>query len=312
MIASKEGSTVPSNDKHPFILRHSLPESYLQQASVWFDPIVDSILVHKNSANRPLIIGVSGCQGSGKTTLADYLSESLNERGLSCVAISIDDFYLTLQQRQQLAEETHPLLLTRGVPGTHDLPLALSTLNDLINKNGVVTVPRFDKSQDDRYPKSKWSVIEAPVDIVILEGWCVGVKAQKEYDLIQPINKLESLEDKNGEWRHFVNHQLETSYAQLWSIIDQLIMLKAPSFDSVYQWRLEQEHKLSQAHSIPEQDTHKIMTPKQIKRFIQHYERLTRYSLSDLAGHCHHVLELNMQRQIISHKTPRPVLGDER
>jgi len=298
---------VPINKKHRFINSHSLPESYLQQASIWFDPIVESLLKHHNSEKKGFIAGVSGCQGSGKTTLADYLSISLIEHGLRCVAISIDDFYLTQQQREHLAKETHPLLITRGVPGTHDIPLALSTLNALLNKEGSVPIPRFNKSQDDRYPKNKWPIIEAPVDIVILEGWCLGIDAQTEQDLVQPMNQLESLQDTDGKWRKYVNRQLETAYTPLWDLIDNIIMLKAPDFDSVYQWRLEQEQKLSQKNSASEQETTKIMSPAQIKYFIQHYERLTRHSLNHLPIHCQHVFKLSKQRQILSHKSPPPL-----
>ncbi len=296
---------MPATEKHRFINRHSLPEGYLQQASAWFDPVVESLVKHHDGAKKTIIVGVNGSQGSGKTTLSDYLSISFKERGLRSVAISIDDFYLTLQQRQHLATNIHPLLITRGVPGTHDFPLALATLNALATNKGKVTIPRFSKADDDRAPREKWSKIEAPVDIIILEGWCVGIAPQAKHELVQPINQLESLHDADGKWREYVNQQLKSNYTALWELIDCMIMLQAPGFGCVYQWRLEQEQKLSQRHSLSEQaNASKIMTPEQIKYFIQHYERLTRHSLLHLPQYCQHVFELSSKREIISHHSP--------
>ena len=92
----------------------------------WFSPLLEK---YQTARDKPLIIGINGSQGSGKSTLADYLCTMLNERyQLRCVSLSLDDFYLTKLERQQLASQVHPLLETRGVPGTHDIPLALETI----------------------------------------------------------------------------------------------------------------------------------------------------------------------------------------
>ena len=297
-----------------FITRNRLPEYYLQQASIWFDPIVETLIEHHSSAlrqagKRTLVIGINGCQGSGKTTLADYLCTSLQERGLSAISISIDDFYLTRKQRHQLADEVHPLFATRGVPGTHDLELALETLQQLSQSSGEVKVPRFNKIQDERLPEEEWTKVEAPLDIIILEGWCVGITAEAEGTLLAPVNELESLQDPKGEWRSFINQQLVTNYPELWQLIDRLIMLQAPSFSCVYQWRLEQEQKLQKSNSV---NTHRIMQAQEIQQFIQHYERLTRHSLKYLPQTCQHLFQLSTKRQVVAYQTPKPLPNDPR
>ena len=309
-----------------FITRNSLPEYYLQQASIWFDPIIETLIEHHYSAGRTLVVGINGCQGSGKTTLADYLCTCLQARGLRSIAISIDDFYLTRLQRQALATDVHPLLSTRGVPGTHDLELALETLQQLSQNNGEVKVPKFNKAQDDRLPKAEWPHVETPIDIIILEGWCVGITAEAEEALLEPINKLESLKDPQGKWRQYINQQLVTNYPELWQLIDRLIMLQAPSFSCVYQWRLEQEQKLAQAqarangHILEEAEAlkeeafnnNRIMPAEEIQQFIQHYERLTRHGLKYLPQTCQHLFQLTNKRQVVSYQAPNPLPGDPR
>lgn len=305
--------------KRGFITRNGLPDHYLQQASIWFDPIVETIVEHHNSAskgvNKTIVIGINGCQGSGKTTLADYLSTCLQDRGLRAIAISIDDFYLTRQQRQQLAVDVHPLLSTRGVPGTHDLELAIETLNNLASRHqGEVKVPRFNKAQDERLPEEEWPEVTTPLDIIILEGWCVGITAEAEEVLLEPINELESLQDPEGEWRHYINQQLVTNYPELWQIIDRLIMLQAPSFSCVYQWRLEQEQKLQQQVNLAptvEMNNH-IMQADELQQFIQHYERLTRHSLKYLPQNCQHLFQLTPKRQVAAYLAPNPLPNDPR
>ena len=296
-----------------FITRNSLPEHYLQQASIWFDPIVETLVKHHFSAGRTLVVGINGCQGSGKTTLADYLCTCLQNRGLKAVAISIDDFYLTRKQRQQLATDVHPLLSTRGVPGTHDLELALDTLQQLSQNSGDVKIPKFNKAQDERLPEELWSRVETPLDIIILEGWCVGITAEAEESLLEPMNELELVQDPNAEWRSYINQQLVTNYPELWQLIDRLIMLQAPSFSCVYNWRLEQEQKLAARSDLTDSSSNNhIMAAEEIKQFIQHYERLTRHSLKYLPQNCQHLFQLTNKRQVAAYLTPNPLPDDPR
>ncbi len=294
------------HEKHSFILKHGLNNDYLNQASIWFEPIIKQLISHQNSAQEMLIIGINGCQGSGKTTFADYLALSFQAQGLKSLAVSIDDFYLTHDQRQHLAHDIHPLLATRGVPGTHDLNLALDTLHALKSTSQNVTLPLFDKAKDDRAPEVEWPKVETPLDVLILEGWCLGIPAQPDEALKEPINSLESTQDHDGVWRQYVNDQLTSQYPSLWNQIDCLIMLQAPSFNCVYQWRLEQEEKLRQKSSLgTDQRRSKIMSPEEIKIFIQHYERLTKHSLACLPESCHHVLNLDNTRKVEKHLMPK-------
>jgi D-glycerate 3-kinase len=299
-----------------FLTRNKLPESYLLSAEKWFSPLLEE---YQNPSKKPLIIGINGSQGSGKSTLADYLCTVLNERyDLRCVSLSLDDFYLTKLGRQQLAIEVHPLLETRGVPGTHDIPLALKTLAQLVDGSVQTLIPRFDKSRDDRMPMEQCDSISGQVDIIILEGWCVGAKPQTADQLVEPLNSLEAEQDTDGVWRNTVNQALAGEYQALFAQLDQLIMLQAPSFESVFNWRLEQEEKmrarigaLNSGASATEasangakESANGIMTASQIAEFIAHYQRITEQSLREIPLRADHLLQLGSQRQIITYSQP--------
>lgn len=289
-----------------FTRRHALPDDYSRIAQQWFIPVINHILKYKAGSDEAIVIGINGSQGSGKSTLADFMVCVLQQvHGLSALALSIDDFYLTRSERQQLAENVHPLLLTRGVPGTHDTELACRTLARLKTFTGPVAVPRFDKSRDDRYPDADWSIITQPVDIIILEGWCVGSSAQESTALATPVNRLETEEDADGNWRTYVNCQLHEHYPPLFSFIDIWIMLKAPSFECVFGWRLEQEEKLQRSLAGRRQgDSTALMDNAAIARFIQHYQRITEHTLDTLPATVHFLFELDRQRAIEKFSTP--------
>jgi D-glycerate 3-kinase len=280
-----------------FLARNKLPESYLLSAEKWFSPLLEE---YKTGGDKPLIIGINGSQGSGKSTLADYLCTMLSERfELRCVSLSLDDFYLTKLERQQLATKVHPLLETRGVPGTHDIPLALGTIAKLVDGSGETLIPRFDKSRDDRMPLEQCDSIIGQVDIIIFEGWCVGAKAQTEEQLTEPLNSLEADQDSDGVWRNTVNQALAGEYQTLFSLLDQLIMLQAPSFDTVFNWRLEQEEKmLARLGDTPGEQHQGIMSASQIGEFIAHYQRITEHSLGEMPHRANHLFQLDSQRQI--------------
>ncbi|RDV27336.1 kinase [Alteromonas aestuariivivens] len=278
-----------------FLSEHQLPETYRQTAQNWFIPLADEIKSHCSGARRPFFVGVNGCQGSGKSTLCDFLVFYLGQaHGLNVVTVSLDDFYLPKSDRNALAIKVHPLLATRGVPGTHNTPLALATLARL-REYGTVSLPRFNKATDDPRPVTEWPVINSPPDIVLIEGWCWGVPPQLEQELDTPVNELEANEDPLGTWRRFVNSQLAGDYQTLFSQMQYWVMLKGPSFDHVYRWRCEQEHKLL-AKQGPAGSG--IMTDEQIARFIQHYQRLTEHGFTTLPGRCNHVFELDENRHI--------------
>jgi len=276
--------------------QHQLPPAYLVSALKWFAPVAGLIAEHQSSAGRPLLIGVNGSQGSGKTTLCDYLRAALAaEHHLSCVSLSLDDFYLTRDERGQLATSVHPLLRTRGAPGTHDMALLDRTLEKLL-AGASVAIPRFDKSVDDRRPESEWDEVESPVDVIMLEGWCLGVTAQPDEALATPCNALEAGEDSDGRWRRYVNSVLRDKFPALYARVDEWIMLKAPSFECVYQWRLEQERKLARRRSGSG-----IMSDEEIARFIQFYQRLTQHCLQTLPRRVNHLFTLDARRTVKSY-----------
>lgn len=294
-----------SNKFQGFIVKHQLPKSYINTIKNWFEPVAQEIAMHQKEAKVPLVIGINGAQGSGKSTLADLLVFLLTtQHDLNAVAMSIDDFYLTREQRSHLSRTIHPLLATRGVPGTHDVALAEKTINSLSHFKGPVSVPRFNKAIDDRAPEHEWHHISHAVDVIVLEGWCLGAQAQNKSELDLPVNDLEREEDQQAIWRHYVNQQLNVNYTRLFSRIDRWIMLKAPSFDCVYNWRLEQENKLrfslSKNPATTQQDIDKVMNDEAVGRFIKFYQRITQHLLTTLPSRVDYLFVLDENRVIQS------------
>ena len=211
------------------------------------------------------VLGLSGGQGAGKTTLANLLIEALGHLGRRAVCLSLDDFYLSRAERQALGAEVHPLLATRGVPGTHDVDLAISVIGKLTQGRSALC-PRFDKATDDRLPASQDRIVDEGTEVVVFEGWCLGALPQPDVDLEQPLNSLERQQDADGSWRHFVNRQLTEDYARLWRLLDAELYLQVPDIDAVIRWRMQQE----QQHPAAQR-----MNREAIERFVAHYERLT-------------------------------------
>jgi len=280
-------------DLNPFIIKHKLPNNFTAQAEKWFIPVAKQLISHQRKAKSPIVIGINGAQGSGKSTLADLLVYLFQQHQLNAVSLSLDDFYLTFKDRVKLAEQVHPLFKTRGVPGTHDVDLAYDTLQQLIHHDGTTIIPRFNKAADNRLPASQWDSVTEPVDIIVIEGWCLGSEPQQQSALQQPINDLEQHDDVDGIWRHYANQQLHY-YKPLFSLIDKWIMLKAPSFDCVFNWRLEQEQKLKMTVS----DEMNTMSNDEVAHFIKHYQRITEHTLTTLANKVNYMFELNEQRDI--------------
>lgn len=207
------------------------------------------------------VIAISGSQGSGKSTLAQNIQDTLIAAGQQAAAVSIDDFYLSRKARLELAERVHPLLQTRGVPGTHDWQWLHRMLDEVQSGHSHLRVPTFDKGLDDRAAERQ---IDASV--LVFEGWCLGVKAQPESALLTPCNALERDEDVEGKWRSWVNEQLHQHYESLWQKVDLWVHLRVPGFAQVHAWRSLQEQQIPPAQRMGE---------AQIARFIAHYQRLT-------------------------------------
>lgn len=280
-----------------FIKHHKLPETFKFTAKEHYQPLAEQIFSRFTQHDDAFFVGINGCQGSGKSTLTDYLAEYLTTTyQLTTVVMSLDDFYLTGAKRQQLAREVHPLLATRGVPGTHDIAALKQTLKQLKTKQTDFTIPRFNKATDEPYPESQWPIIKKPVDIILLEGWCWGVEPQSEEQLKLPINELELQHDVSGEWRNYVNQQLKDAYVPLYKTMDFWLALQAPSFDCVYKWRVEQEKKL-QARNFGLADS-KVMTPEEVLGFTQYFQRLSVQSCNTISQSADEIFYLDYARKI--------------
>jgi D-glycerate 3-kinase len=248
---------------------------------------------------RPAVVGISGAQGTGKSTLAALLAHVLDDGwGLRCARLSLDDFYLTRAEREALAHIRHPLLRTRGVPGTHDVPLAERTIDALLAaQNGSnIRVPRFDKARDDRAPESTWPVWHGPVDVLLFEGWCLGAEPESEDALRAPINALERAEDRDARWRSYVNAQLDGAYRSLFARIELQVFLAVPDMQHVLAWRSQQEHELAARRA----DAARVMSDTQLVRFVQHYERITRAMLASMPQRADIVLRLAHDHSVAS------------
>ncbi|AWH34064.1 MULTISPECIES: kinase [Stenotrophomonas] len=238
------------------------------------------------------VLAISGVQGSGKSTLAAQVVARARSRGLNAAALSIDDVYLTRAQRQRLARQVHPLLITRGPPGTHDLPLAHAVL-DAVAARQPLALPRFDKLADERLPEAQWSALDAPLDLLVFEGWFLGTPAQADAELDSPLNALEHEADPDGRWRRWCNQALADHYPALWQRCDRLWFLQPPDFSVVPRWRWQQEQNLQAA-----QPGRHGMTRPQLERFVQYYERVSRQALRALPALADHVVQLDGQRQV--------------
>ena len=238
------------------------------------------------------VFGIVGLQGSGKSTLAAQMAALAGSRGLKAAVVSLDDFYLGQQQRRQLAGQVHPLLATRGPPGTHDLDLALDTMARL-QDGARVALPRFDKLADDRSPMDQWPVVQGRCHLVILEGWFLETPPQPPGELLEPVNTLEHHEDKQGTWRRYCNTALAEHYPPLWKTIDKLWFLQGPGFDVVPEWRWQQEQSL-QAND----PGRKAMTRAEIERFVQFFERVSRQALRTLPALAERTITLDKERHV--------------
>lgn len=264
----------------------SLHPSHVQA----FDREFVSRILDDALASGVRIYGICGLQGSGKSTLAAQLAGAAAARGLRLACVSIDDFYLDCAERHQLGQQVHPLLATRGPPGTHDTGLAAATL-DALRRGGTCRLPRFDKSCDQRRPREQWPTLAA-ADLVVLEGWFLGTPPEDEEALADPVNDLEREEDPDGRWRNWCNRALAREYPSLWRRVDRLLFLQPPGFEVVPAWRWQQEQSLRQANP-----QYRGMDRAALERFIQHFERVSRQALRSLPAIADLTVRLDAQRR---------------
>jgi len=232
------------------------------------DALLD-LVIPMSTVDAPLLIGLSGAQGCGKTTSTKVLKRVM---GHDVVVLALDDFYLTLAERQTLAKKVSPLFGTRGVPATHDIALLKRTIAGLQNANKVrpVSIPIFSKPLDDRLPKSEWVTVTKTPRLILVEGWCIGATLPPSFTESAAFSNVES-QDVDNAWRNHQAKVLKSEYAKLWAKFDAFIHIRAPKFDIVKNWRVEQE---ADNLGVP-----KGQLPREriewVETFIQHYQRIT-------------------------------------
>ncbi len=274
--------------------RMSLPVTFNAIIQNIYFPLSRLIIEKKQSG--PLLVSINGAQGTGKSTLTAFIKLIIeSEFKLRVAAFSLDDFYYTRAEREQLGKDVHPLLVTRGVPGTHDIDLIENVLDTLL-QGRKCSVPVFNKSVDDRLHPSEWMVYNNSIDVIIFEGWCNNSPVQNRTELINPVNELEEKEDSQGVWRHYANEKLDEYHQRLFKHADMCAMLKAPDFEHIYSWRSLQEQKLKSG-MLADQQT-RIMSQAELKRFIQHYERISRHTLTHLPETADLVLPIKADHSI--------------
>ena len=254
----------------------------------------------KANKKRPYFVGLAGGQGTGKTTISSLIKIILIKYfKLKVFKISIDDFYKTRKERMNLSKRIHPMLLIRGVPGTHDINMMLNFFRKAKSKKFKrLKLPTFNKAIDDRSNKKKWYDLKNKPDVIIFEGWCVGAKSEKNDTLKKTINSMEKAEDQKQIWRKYVNQQLKSKYKNLYSQLNCLIYLKAKNFNLLQKWRLKQERKLwlnSKRKSNLE-----IMSKGDVINFMQTYQRITQNMFRSMPKYASIILNLNSNHQIKS------------
>ena len=254
----------------------------------------------KADKKRPYFVGLAGGQGTGKTTSSSLIKIILTKYfKLKVFKISIDDFYKTRNERISLSKKVHPMLLTRGVPGTHDIDMMLKFFKKVKNKKFKrLKLPTFNKAIDDRFNKKRWYDLKEKPDVIIFEGWCVGAKAEENKTLKKSINSLEKVNDQKLIWRQYVNQQLKTKYKKLYSQLNCMIYLKAKNFSLLQKWRLKQEHKLWL--KTKKSSSHKIMSKGDVINFMQTYQRITENMFKKMPKYASIILNLNSNHQIKS------------
>jgi len=222
--------------------------------------IAPIIVQEKQKLGRPLILGISGGQGTGKSTVCELLVKIFKrEHRLNTITFSLDDLYLPLTERKYIRDYIDSRLDRRGPPGTHDIFLGLELFNQVLSGKYNIYIPRFDKKlhngQGDRIKPYK---VSEEIDILLFEGWFVGVHP---IDFDQLEKQLESIPDneKDIELAKDCNRRLK-NYLPLWEQLDQLMILVPEHYSLSLQWREEAEEKLrQQGGGMSKKDTEKFV-----------------------------------------------------
>jgi len=285
-IKSQETTTEKFKNKEKMI------KSFLIPVCFWIN--------NKANKKKPYFVGLAGGQGTGKTTISSIIKIILTKYfKLRVFRISIDDFYKTRKERRSLSKRVHPMLLTRGVPGTHDVKMMSNFFKKTKSKKfKKIKLPTFNKAIDDRFSKKYWYDLRDKPDVIIFEGWCVGARSEKDMTLKKSLNYLEKANDQKLIWRKYVNQQLKFKYKKLYSQLNCLIYLKAKNFNLLQKWRLKQEHKLWLKSKNSSKN--KIMSKDDVIKFMQTYQRITQNMFKNMPKYASIILNLNSNHQIKS------------
>jgi|GEM_PF-27379 len=227
--------------------------------------IAPIIAQEKQKLGRPLILGILGGQGTGKSTVCELLVKILKrEHRLNAITFSLDDLYLPLTEREYIRDYIDSRLDRRGPPGTHDIFLGLELFNQVSSGKYNIYIPRFDKKlhngQGERIKPYK---VSEKIDIVLFEGWFVGVRP---IDFDQLKKQLVSIPDneKDIEFAKDCNRRLK-NYLPLWEQLDQLMILAPEHYSLSLQWRIEAEERLRQPR--------RGISKKEIEIFVKYFWR---------------------------------------
>ncbi|GAB4197322.1 MAG: kinase [Wenzhouxiangellaceae bacterium] len=218
----------------------------------------------ESCAMRGGILALSGPPGSGKTQMAFNLAQALRRPDRRIEVLGLDDFYIPEHGRCRDPMANHELFRTRGVPGTHQLERLIACM-DSMRQGERTMVPRFDKLRDRPLPARQWRP-GRPVQLFILEGWCLGATPFSEAELAEPVNDLEAKQDPDGTWRQQVNAKLLYYSRRLWPMFTDLWYFRPPDWETVIDWRYEQEQ------ALPGEGPRK--NKEEIEQFLQHFERI--------------------------------------
>ena len=181
------------------------------------------------------LLGLSALPGCGKTTLCDWLVQASSELGWSIAFLSIDDFYWPGPELDRRMAG-NPWGVPRAIPGSHDLE-SMAIALDQWRETGILNAPRFDKSlRQGRGDRTEW-ILSTP-DLVVLEGWFVGVCVPDEICSAQNLHSLELTSEEMLYRERLI--RLVPDYSPIWNRIDKLWHLKSQSGKSSRLWKRQQ------------------------------------------------------------------------
>jgi len=166
---------------------------------------------------KPLVIGIAGGTGSGKTTVARRIYESL--KGINVVLIQQDAYYkdlgkLKLEERKKINFD-HPSAV--------DIELLVEHLNKLINRE-VIEKPLYSFIY---YTRKKNIEKVYPQDIIILEGILI-LEEEKIRNLLD-IKIFVDTDDDERFIRRLIRDTKERGRS-MDSVIEQYLNIVKPMF----------------------------------------------------------------------------------